>query len=196
MSGTARGQRMFVALVPPDNVREHLDDFLAPRRDAAPDGLRWSDPDQLHLTLAFVPAVPDHALDDLVEGVGTVAARGAAFVAAIGGGGAFPDVASARVLWTGLTVEDAGRAELERLAAGVRGAANHAGVRVDGQRFRPHLTLGRLNRPGPVARLVAVLDTYAGPSWTVDHVALVGSHLGEGPRGRPRHEVLAELPLG
>jgi 2'-5' RNA ligase len=47
-----------------------------------------------------------------------------------------------------------------------------------------------------VSRWVRLLDTYAGPSWTVDEITLVASYLGEGPRRRPRHEVLASLPLG
>jgi RNA 2',3'-cyclic 3'-phosphodiesterase len=42
---------------------------------------------------------------------------------------------------------------------------------------------------------VRLLDGYAGPPWTADRVVLVASHLGEGPRRRPRHEVVAELLL-
>ena len=55
---------MFVAVVPPDAVLDHLDDFLDLRRDAA--DLRWSVRDQLHLTLAFLADVPDRVLDDFV----------------------------------------------------------------------------------------------------------------------------------
>jgi 2'-5' RNA ligase len=43
---------------------------------------------------------------------------------------------------------------------------------------------------------VRLLDAYRGPAWTASEVVLVASHLGEGPRRRPRHEVVAELPLG
>jgi 2'-5' RNA ligase len=117
-------------------------------------------------------------------------------VTRVAGGGAFPDPARARVLWAGLDLDVAGAAELERLAAGARAAAARTGVVVDGQRFRPPLTLARLARPTEVSRWVRVLDSYAGPAWTADRVVLVASHLGEGPRRRPRHEVLAELPLG
>ena len=40
--------RLFVALVPPVEVVEHLDDFLDVRRAAAP--YRWAGTDQLHVT--------------------------------------------------------------------------------------------------------------------------------------------------
>ena len=68
-------------------------------------------------------------------------------------------------------------------------------MRVDGQRFHPHLTLGRLGHPDNVTSWVRLLDAYHGPEWLVDEVALVASHLGEGPRRRPRHEVVATYPL-
>ena len=68
--------------------------------------------------------------------------------------------------------------------------------RRDGRRFRAHLTLARLGRPSEATRWVRVLDAYRGPSWTLDEVALVASHLGEGPRGRARHEVVESFALG
>ena len=64
---------MFVALVPPEEVVEHLDEFLAVRRDAAP--FRWAMPEQLHVTLAFLADVPDRRLDDLVERLTRAARR-------------------------------------------------------------------------------------------------------------------------
>ncbi|MEO7423070.1 MAG: hypothetical protein ABIU87_11820, partial [Ornithinibacter sp.] len=40
-----------------------------------------------------------------------------------------------------------------------------------------------------------VLDAYAGPAWLVDDVTLVESHLPREKGHRPRHHVLARLPL-
>ena len=37
---------------------------------------------------------------------------------------------------------------------------------------------------------VRLLDGYAGPPWTVEEFALIASHLGEGPRKRPRYELV------
>jgi 2'-5' RNA ligase len=185
--------RMFVAVRPPPEVVEHLDAFLDVRRDAA--AYRWAPSDQLHVTLAFLADVPDRKLDDLVERLGRAARRRTAFAAAVAGGGAFPNVGRARVLWAGLDLDDHGRRELSRLATGARAAAGRAGIRVDGQRFRPHLTLARLGHPQEVTPWVRLLDTYRGPSWTVDRMTLVASYLGEGPRGRPRHQVVEDFEL-
>ncbi|MGB0101623.1 MAG: RNA 2',3'-cyclic phosphodiesterase [Nocardioides sp.] len=185
--------RLFAALIPPEEAVEHLEAFLDVRRAAAP--LRWADAEQFHVTVAFLAEVEERRLDDLVEGLARAAARRTAFTTAVAGGGAFPDAGRARVLWAGLELDDDGRTEIERLATGCRAAANRAGVPVDGQRFRPHLTIARAGRPTEVSSWVRLLDGYAGPRWAADRVSLIASHLGEGPRGRPRYELLEELPL-
>jgi RNA 2',3'-cyclic 3'-phosphodiesterase len=66
---------------------------------------------------------------------------------------------------------------------------------VDGQRFRPHLTVARTRFPHDATSWVRLLDAYAGPPFEVTEVELVESHLGEGPRGRPRHVTAATFPL-
>jgi 2'-5' RNA ligase len=185
--------RMFVAVTPPPDAVEHLDAFLEVRREAG--HFRWAPADQLHVTLAFLADVPDRALDDLVQRLGRAATRRTSFRTAVAGGGAFPNVARARVLWAGLELEPAGRTELSRLATGARAAASRAGVPIDGQRFRPHLTIARLGRPQEMSNWVRLLDGYRGPSWTVDRMTLVASYLGEGPRNRPRHEPVEDFPL-
>jgi 2'-5' RNA ligase len=185
---------MFVAVVPPSEVVEHLDAFLDVRRDAA--AYRWASVEQFHLTLAFLAEVPDRALDDLQDRLERAAARRTASTTSIAGGGAFPDVGRARVLWAGLDLEQAPRVELSRLATGARAAASKAGVAVDGARFRPHVTVARLKRPQEATAWVRLLDAYRGPEWSVDEVRLVASYLGEGPRNRPRHEEIASFPLG
>lgn len=185
---------MFAAVVPPPEAVEHLDAFLEVRRAAAP--FRWAPAEQLHVTLAFYAEVLDRSLDDLGERLARAAARRTAVEVRVAGGGAFPHAADARVLWAGLELPGTAGAELGRLATGARAAASRAGVAVDGQRFRPHLTVARLGRPAEVSDWVRLLDAYAGPSWTADTLSLVASYLGEGPRGRPRHEVVGEFPLG
>lgn len=186
--------RVFVALVPPEEAVEHLDAFLEPRREAGP--FRWSLPEQLHVTLAFAAALEERRLDDLVDGLSGALGRRRPVGTRISGGGAFPDVARAKVLWAGLDLEPDDAAEVEALAAGARTAVARAGAPVDGTRFRPHLTVARLGRPRGLTRWVQLLDAYAGPRWTAGEVAVVASHLGEGPHRRPRHEELVRLPVG
>ncbi|MCW2761265.1 MAG: thpR [Marmoricola sp.] len=182
---------MFVAVLPPDHVVEDLEEFLAPRREAAP--FRWTVAEQWHLTLAFAANVPDRSYDDLVDRLAAAAARRSPIEARISSGGAFPHAGRAKVLFAGV---EADAEELGRLATGARNAATKAGVEIDGQRFRPHLTLARTGRGVEATKWVRLLDAYTGPAWIVEEIALVASHLGEGPRKRPRHEVVETFSLG
>ena len=139
--------------------------------------------------------MPERSLDDLRERLARAAGRRRGFALRVAGGGAFPHADRARVLYARLEADDAAALELARLAAGCRAALSRSGARVDGQRWRPHLTLARLGRPDNVTSWVRLLEAYDGPAWQVEDVVLVASHLGEGPRGRPRHEVVDSYPL-
>lgn len=187
--------RCFVAVVPPVEVVEQIDAFWEPRREAA--DWRWTSPDQLHLTLAFLPRVAEYQLDELTERLSVAVARRGPLQVQISGGGAFPSVDRAKVLWAGVSATmDDGADELARLAIGARNAAAASGVEVDGARFRPHLTLARIGHPEEVTRWLRVADTFTSAPFDVEEIALIASHLGEGARRRPRYERLADLPLG
>ncbi|HEX4729307.1 MAG TPA: RNA 2',3'-cyclic phosphodiesterase [Jatrophihabitans sp.] len=183
--------RMFLALTPPAEVLEQLADYLQPRQDA--DGpLRWSRVEQWHITLAFMPAVPDRALDPLDELLTELAADRQSFELALAGAGAFPDPARAKALWMGVTGE---LEPLHRLATATRAAAVRAGIEVAGGRFRPHLTVARANRPVEATRWLRILDLHQGRTWTVDSFALVHSQLG-GAGSRTVHQERAQYRLG
>jgi 2'-5' RNA ligase len=185
--------RMFVAVAPPESALGDLERFLAPRREAGRE-LRWTAHEQWHLTLAFMAAVEPRHLDDLVERLGRAAARRTPFTVKLAGGGAFPHPGRAKVLYAGVETDDA--EELRRLAVGARAAANKAGADADGGRFHAHLTLARSGRPFEATKWLRVLEAYTGPSWHADAITLIESHLGEGPRKRPRYEVVETFSLG
>jgi 2'-5' RNA ligase len=185
--------RAFVAVVPPWHVVEHLLDHLEPRRLGGDPGghWRWTRPEQLHLTLAFLPELPARAEEPFVHEVQEWAGRHAPAQLRLTGAGAFPDPTSARVLWVGVDDASAPSADLGRWAHGIRALASRAGARVEGRSFHPHVTVARARggRPAPASRLVQALDTYVSPAWTAEEVCLVASHLGQGPGGTPRYEV-------
>ncbi len=191
--------RMFTAVLPPDDVIEDLDEFLASRREADAAGdrpLRWTMPYQWHITLGFMPQVPVRALDDLLERLTRAGRRRTPFALRIAGGGAFPGPARAKVLYAGIEATADAAEELGRLSAGARAAASKAGADAGGGPFTPHVTLARSGRPFEATRLMRVLDTYRSREFLVEEFVLVESHLGEGPRNRPRYDVVARFALG
>jgi RNA 2',3'-cyclic 3'-phosphodiesterase len=180
--------RMFVAVRPPDAVLDDLADYVEPRRDVD-SPLRWSRPEQWHVTLAFLPSVADRVLDGLVERLADTAAGRQPFELGLVGAGAFPDPARAKVLWAGVGGDTAA---LAHLAGNLRSAAGRAGTHVEGGEFHPHLTLARIGRPLDVTRWLRVFDLYASNSWQAAEVLLYHSQLGSGPA---RYTVVERFPL-
>ncbi len=179
--------RLFVALVPPAEARSEL---AAALHELPPQpGLRWTRPEQWHLTLAFLAEVDDRTRGQLVARLARVALRHPPPELSLAGGGRFGD----RVLWTRV---DGDRAALRRLVDAVRAAARRCGLPTEQRPHRPHLTLARANAPGPdLAPLVASLRGFAGTSWAATEIHLVRSCLGAGPGGTARHQNLATWQL-
>jgi len=193
------GVRLFAAVIPPADAVEHLDAFLEPRRASTghESGIRWTLAQQFHITLAFMGSVPDHLVDEYGDRLAGGLARIPVPVLRLAGPVAFPNAAETRALAVGVMPESEGAGVvLERMAGRARNAAVSVGTEVDGQRFRPHVTIARLRRPADTTNWVRVLETYTGPEWPVVEAAVIASHLGEGPGNRPRYETIAEIPLG
>lgn len=188
--------RAFIAVVPPQEVIDEVVSFLEPRQDAlaAQGGWRWTRPEHLHLTLAFLPDLPDYLEDELAEAAAQWAERQRPLELSWGRAGAFPDPGAAKVLWVGVSDEQAGQ-ELSAWSRSLRDLSSHVGADVDGQRFVPHVTVARSPRPVRAGRWVQALDAYASPTFLVQDVALVQSHLG-GPGRSPRYEVRHTVRLG
>ncbi|MBA3744998.1 RNA 2',3'-cyclic phosphodiesterase [Sporichthya sp.] len=179
--------RLFVSISPPAEALDALDAELGPTRSVAPHGLRWTRPEQWHLTLAFLGEVPDADVPALTDGL--AAAVGEAPISLrLAGGGCFGD----RVLWVGLAGDVHA---LRTLAESTGGAAAQAGVALEDAAFRPHLTLARAGKERADLRPAATeLAQVVGPAWDVQGVHLMHSRLGAGPGGSAAHEPIATWP--
>lgn len=210
--------RVFAAIRPPAHVLEHLSGALSaiepPPTHDGPPPLRWTTPEQRHITLAFYGEVPGGVVEELAAGLADIAAEVPALQLRLAGAGTF----LGRTLWAGVhQVEPAGGTELVELMAAC-GQLGPDGAQ-ERQRRRAHLTLarrgaravGRLRRSRgrrgqrmpahagagelDLGEVVHALSIYRGPGWQPQEVELVGSELGAGRGGSARHEVLAVHPL-
>ncbi|MDO5727195.1 MAG: RNA 2',3'-cyclic phosphodiesterase [Bowdeniella nasicola] len=181
------GQRMFIALYPPAAVVEEMEAFFAARPQ-----LPWIDSAQWHITLAFLSSVPAAREDELIERLRAGFARKTAPHLQLVGGGAFPSLERAKLLWLRPVALSA---ELGALAVTARSVANACGATPDGRAFHPHLTVARLRRPIHAMRWMRIFDAFTSQSWLADEARLIASYLGEGPAGRPRHEIRARFRL-
>jgi 2'-5' RNA ligase len=177
--------RAFIAIGPPEGIRRDLAMLQAllplPRR---------LEPEDFHLTLAFLGDQPEPVLEALHDGLSGLAA--AQFSLTLEGAGLFGGVRP-RVIWAGV----AESALLRHLQARVARVAVQAGIPVATQGFNPHVTLGRAGalEPDQRARLEAAVAAAhgfrAGP-WQVEAIGLYASYPA---RKGARYDLLADYPL-
>ncbi len=187
--------RVFLAIEIPDAVREALSEPLEALQPLH-DSIRINPTERMHLTLHFLGHLPRPVVEQLPSDLAGVGLRHHRLGLMAQGVGAFPAITRPRVLWAGITGADLPR--LKALQAELGGALRTAGVTVDGERFHPHLTLGRVRRP-LTAPERAVLREWS-TRWDaatfgevpVDRVRLMRSQLGGGP---PRYTTLTTFDL-
>jgi 2'-5' RNA ligase len=154
-------RRAFLAVVPPRSARAWAGSAADAAASLMPD-LRWSGPEQRHLTVKFFGPVPD--ADSVAELVAAAVHGQAPFIISLGGGGAFPNPRRASVLWLGVRQ---GSDALSDLAAPFA---------ADDRPFRAHLTLARVTGTRDLRAVVAALDACGDSEpWTVDEVVLFES---------------------
>ena len=123
--------RLFVAIRPPEEVRDLLIDTM----DFGAD-FRWQGDEQLHLTLRFVGEVERLVADDLATALGQI--RGCRFPLRINGAGRF-EQRNSGALWAG--VEPKG--PVSALAEKTERVCQQIGLGPGGRAFHPHITLAR-----------------------------------------------------
>jgi 2'-5' RNA ligase len=163
--------RLFVALELSEDVKHQLATFqadLAARLDSS--SMRWTKPEQLHLTLLFLGEVPVDRLPSVEASLARAARGSPPLTLATQGLGVFPSERRPSVLWVGVG------GDLEALRALQRQVALEfawLGL-ADDKRFRPHLTLARVKRfAGPLS-----LEGVAPPlNWRAAQLALFESTL-------------------
>jgi len=178
--------RLFIAVALPEAARQVL---AAVQRELAGSGadVKWSRPENTHLTLKFLGDTPQAEVPDLSAALDEAARAGRPCVARLGHVGAFPDVRRPRVLWVGL---DEPTGELVALQKRVEQATAYL-ADADPRGWAAHLTLGRMRSGRGVQRLSELLQGYRLASAVeipVREVVLIRSVLSRaGPAYTPLH---------
>ena len=118
--------------------------------------------------------------------------RGTGFTLGLDRVGAFPSIASPRVVWVGL---GEGKERAVRIAERIEESCGSLGLPKEDRSFAAHVTLGRVRTPRRQAELARALRECAwrAPApWPVTALTLYQSVLSS--RG-PNYTVLAEVPL-
>lgn len=196
-------QRLFLAVPLPEAVVS-LVDTMSRRLQEEEWPVRWTAPNNAHVTLHFLGEIEPERAQLLRMTLGAVVAEHDRFDLRTADLGVFPNMNRPRIIWLGLygpahrlhTLREAIGAMLESFEFDLAGGE-----------FHPHITLGRVRdaRKTRVRNLPAAIRTRLEAASAngevthkhpipvpVDEVVLVRSHLG---KDGPRYEVLERYPL-
>jgi 2'-5' RNA ligase len=170
--------RIFLAVFPPPEVQRAV--FAAAEALKRPgDGVSWVSAKNLHYTLRFMGELGADGAGRVKLAADEAAQTGAAFTAALGPLGAFPNARRARVLWAGMTE---GGERLSALAAALEAALRRKGFDRADHAFTAHLTIGRVRDPhADWTERLAAARVEGAARFTVDRICVVESRLS--PKG-------------
>lgn len=170
--------RLFLAIPMPDEVlaglrrlQLELQPLLPPR------AVRWTKPEQFHLTLKFLGGVPAPDIEALSRAVRTVCDSAPPMRLRAEGTGFFPDARSPRVFRVDIKSVDALLAEFQRrLDSAVQSFAE----KKETKKFTAHVTLARFEkmRSRDTEKLKAAIaagETFG--EWTANEIQLIKSLL-------------------
>lgn len=175
--------RLFVALAVPEDVARDL----AALANGMP-GARWSEPENMHVTLRFIGEVDDHTAEEIDHELTRVTAR--PFGYEISGLDTFGQGFKAHSLFAAVKLTP----ELDLLQGRVDAAVVRARRPREARKFRPHVTLARLNKVSPdrLQDFIAAHNLVRAGPIAVDHFILYESRPGN---GGPVYVPLQEYPL-
>jgi 2'-5' RNA ligase len=187
--------RTFYALSVPPELVDAVRRIQQRARIDLPRGLRWTAPEQVHLTLAFLGDVPTESVVQLKSILYEIALSVEPFEVSVMGVGGFPRADRPRVVWAGLEGESVH--QIGRLHHDLWSRLEPIVPKPEpnDREFHPHITLARVPGPQPpkIAAWMQRHADYEFGDWPVREIQLIQSVLT--PKG-PVYETLARSDLG
>lgn len=184
--------RAFIAVELPQTVRRALT-LLERELAVSRADVKWVEESNLHITMRFLGEITEDQRQAVEQLLRTVAHGVAPFPFTLVELGAFPSVASPRVVWIGV---GQGKDVLRNLAEQLEDGLQQLGLPGEERGFAAHVTLGRVRSPKNRAELSSRLNTTAWippPPWRIERLTLFQSTL---TSAGPLYAVLAHAPLG
>ena len=134
--------RLFLAVPLKQIFLQEIKDVLAKLKAKVP-GVKWVEPEQVHITLHFFGDVPASDVDRISSAMQEILPQFWPVNIRLSGVGGFPDLKRPRVIWLGLEEESGG---LSKLHQAVQAKVRQLGFEIEPRSFKPHATLGRVKK--------------------------------------------------
>lgn len=172
--------RCFIAIELPDEVKAELSHLQAQLKAGEPPGVKWVDPNGVHLTLKFLGNVATGRIDQITQAIEAAARGMSPFDLEVKGVGVFPNLRRVQIVWVGIGGEVD---KLGQLQQHIESNLARLGFATEKRAFTPHLTLARLRdwvSPDDRQRFgqfIASTKLGEGYSFKVDAISLMKSQL-------------------
>ena len=187
--------RLFIAIAVPLDVRQEIGRAQGRlQRNSPPGAIRWTRPEQFHVTLKFLGDVPSEHTAALEKSVAAVCSASSALRLSADGIGFFPNAHKPRVIWTGARDDSGLLSELHRQ---IDQALRWLAPAERPEKFTGHITLGRFKpgRPAAIQKLLELVSDLHGQHfgvWQAREVDIIRSEL---TSVGAEHLPIASLPL-
>jgi len=148
-------KRVFIALKV-DPGRELLKLYSLLKALLEAENIKWVDPGNIHLTLAFLGDTEEKRIKILSDLIGDICCDFKKFDFVLAGTGIFKNIHDPRVLWIGIKSAD----RLFEINSLITEGLNINGFNTEERPFSPHLTLGRMKSVRDTENLKTVLERY------------------------------------
>jgi RNA 2',3'-cyclic 3'-phosphodiesterase len=171
--------RTFICVEIPASLRKNIASLQDDLR-AVGSQVSWTKADNIHLTLKFLGDVAEPDLPKICRASELAATGIEPFALTVAGTGCFPSAKNPRVLWVGFQVLPE---PLTKLQSRLEEFLDRVGFPRENQRFRPHLTIGRVRSNSSPFALSKKLEEHGFESQTfaVDRLVVMRSQLN--PKG-------------
>lgn len=169
--------RAFLALDPPPEVLQQIINLQGSLKKMIPHGVRWVNPDGIHLTLKFLGNIFPSSRENIQSLLPDLVGAHSAFTLSAGRIGVFPGLAKPRVIWVGIGGDTR---DLFALQKDIEEALLSIGFPKEDRPFRAHLTLGRVKAPRALQGIEAAIaqgQSFDAGSFPAEEVLFIKSDL-------------------
>jgi 2'-5' RNA ligase len=159
-------KRTFIAIriITGINFEELLSDLKSELKD---ESVRWVDPGNMHLTLAFLGDTADDILKRVSSMLISRCGDFGEFEFAVTGLGVFRNPDDPRIIWAGIEKNE----RFMELFQLISSELYELGIKTEQRQFKPHLTVGRVRSLKNNDKLKALLKKYEGKTFQKANVS-------------------------
>ena len=184
--------RFFIALEIPEESKIQLENVQQKLKDLFPN-IRLTDPEKMHLTLAFIGEEPDSLKQELIKIIKSATLNIPPFEITPAYIDGFPNIHNPHTIWIGV------KGDIDKLLLireRIKDNLNDLNLGLDERRFIPHIAIGKISNFHIDSRTENLLASFMNINFTQIKISSIKLFQSIPENGFHSHNTLAEIKLG